>query len=233
MELRINNVTKNYKDKKAVNGFTTELSEGLHALLGANGSGKTTLMRMVCGLLKPTAGNITIDGVDIMAAGEGYREMLGYLPQNFGYYPNFSGWDFMMYLASLKGLPKAVAQERSSQLLEDMGLYTVRRKKLKTYSGGMLQRIGIAQALLGDPRIMILDEPTAGLDPKERVNFRELLAEFEKDRIIILSTHIVPDVEKIADDVMIMKEGSLVYQGSCCENLEDLYLSFFGGKEER
>ena len=233
MELRINNVTKNYKDKKAVNGFTAELGEGLHALLGANGSGKTTLMRMVCGLLKPTSGNITIDGVEIMAAGEGYREMLGYLPQNFGYYPNFTGWDFMMYLASLKGLPKALAQERSSQLLEDMGLYTVRRKKLKTYSGGMLQRIGIAQALLGDPRVMILDEPTAGLDPKERVNFRELLAGFEKDRIIILSTHIVPDVENIADDVMIMKEGRLVYQGTCCEDLEDLYLSFFSGKEER
>ena len=233
MELRINNVTKNYRDKKAVNGFNAELGEGLHALLGANGSGKTTLMRMVCGLLKPTSGNITIDGVEIMAAGEGYREMLGYLPQNFGYYPNFTGWDFMMYLASLKGLPKTLAQERSSQLLEDMGLYTVRRKKLKTYSGGMLQRIGIAQALLGDPRVMILDEPTSGLDPKERVNFRELLAGFEKDRIIILSTHIVPDVEKIADDVMIMKDGRLVYQGTCCEDLEDLYLSFFSEKEER
>lgn len=132
-----------------------------------------------------------------------------------------------MYLAALKGLPKTMAQERSEELLEQMGLYTVRKKKLKTYSGGMLQRIGIAQALLNDPKIMVLDEPTAGLDPKERVNFRELVTSFERDKIIIISTHIVPDVEKTADDVMIMKEGKLMFRGQQHEDLEGLYLEYF------
>lgn len=227
MELRISNVTKAYKGKRAVDNFNLELGEGLHGLLGANGSGKTTLMRMICGLLSPTEGVITIDGVDIAQAGEGYREYLGYLPQHFGYYPNFSAMDFMTYMAALKGLPKTIAMERSESLLDELGLYAVRKKKLKTYSGGMLQRVGIAQALLGNPKILVLDEPTAGLDPKERVRFRQLLTSLEKDKIIILSTHIVSDVEKIADDVIIMKEGGIVYRGPQTDNLEDLYLHFF------
>lgn len=228
MELRLEHVTKAYKTKRAVDDFSLELEPGLHALLGANGSGKTTLMRMICGLLRADKGKITIDGLDISKAGEGYREMLGYLPQNFGYYPNFTAWEFMMYLAALKGLPKAMAQERSGELLEQMGLYAVRKKKLKTFSGGMLQRAGIAQALLGDPKILVLDEPTAGLDPKERVRFRELLESLRGDRIILLSTHIVSDVEAVAEDVMIMKEGRLVYRGCRHEGLEELYLSYFG-----
>ena len=234
MELRISNVTKTYKGKRAVDSFDLELGEGLHGLLGANGSGKTTLMRMICGLLRPTEGVITIDGVDIAKAGEGYREYLGYLPQHFGYYPNFSAMDFMTYMAALKGLPKTIAMERSESLLDELGLYAVRKKKLKTYSGGMLQRVGIAQALLGNPKILVLDEPTAGLDPKERVRFRQLLTSLEKDKIIILSTHIVSDVEKIADDVIIMKEGGIVYRGPQTDNLEDLYLHFFrdGNPEE-
>lgn len=227
MELRISNVTKAYKGKRAVDNFNLELGEGLHGLLGANGSGKTTLMRMICGLLRPTEGVITIDGVDIVQAGEGYREYLGYLPQHFGYYPNFSAMDFMTYMAALKGLPKTIALERSESLLDELGLYAVRKRKLKTYSGGMLQRVGIAQALLGNPKILVLDEPTAGLDPKERVRFRQLLTSLENDKIIILSTHIVSDVEKIADDVIIMKEGGIVYRGPQTDNLEDLYLHFF------
>ncbi|MGN0715018.1 MAG: ABC transporter ATP-binding protein [Anaerovoracaceae bacterium] len=231
MELKLEHVSKQYKGTLAVNDFSITLGTGIHALLGANGAGKTTLMRMICGLIRPTEGVITIDQVPIEKAGEGYRELLGYLPQNFGYYPNFTGWDFMMYLAALKGLPKITAQEKSEELLHQFGLYTVRNKKMKTYSGGMRQRAGIAQALLNDPKILVVDEPTAGLDPKERVRFRHIIEQLEKDRIIILSTHIVPDVEKLCDDVIIMKEGRKMHYGPEHENLEELYLQFFDEKE--
>ncbi|MDR0813157.1 MAG: ABC transporter ATP-binding protein [Oscillospiraceae bacterium] len=214
MELEINRLTKSYGHKTAVDSFSAAFTDGIYALLGANGSGKTTLMRMVCGLLKPTAGEVLLDGTPISEAGESYRELLGYLPQNFGYYPNFTGWDFMMYLAALKGLPKFSAEERCAELLDLVGLHGERQRKLKTYSGGMLQRIGVAQSLINNPKILILDEPTAGLDPKERAKFRNIISGLSSGRIVILSTHIVSDVEYIADTVMIMKNGQLALQNS-------------------
>lgn len=213
MELQINKLTKHYGSKIAVDSFETTIGAGVHALLGANGSGKTTLMRMLCDVLRPSGGRVSLDGTDITVMGEHYRELLGYLPQNFGYYPNFSGWDFMMYLAALKGLPKITAVERCEELLRLVGLFEVCKKKLKTYSGGMRQRIGIAQSLINDPKILILDEPTAGLDPKERTKFRNIISDLSANRIILLSTHIVSDIEYVANDIIIMKQGRLALRG--------------------
>jgi len=217
MELKIDNLSKRYGSKIAVNNFSVVLDKGVHALLGSNGSGKTTLMRILCDVLKPTSGSIFVDGTNISVMGENYREILGYLPQNFGYYPNFTGWDFMMYLSALKGLPKITAIERSEELLHLVGLYDVRNKKIKTYSGGMRQRIGIAQSLINNPSILILDEPTVGLDPKERAKFRNIISNLSEDKIVLLSTHIVSDIEYIADDILIMKNGELALKGSSDE----------------
>lgn len=228
MELRIDNLSKHYGSQIAVNNFSVILNEGVHALLGSNGSGKTTLMRMICDVLKPTSGTIFVGGTSITVMGEQYRELLGYLPQSFGYYPNFTGWDFIMYLAALKGLPKITARERSEELLRLVGLYEVRNKKIKTYSGGMRQRIGIAQALINDPAILILDEPTVGLDPKERANFRNIISNLSEDKIILLSTHIVSDIEYIADNILIMKNGELALtgdSGTICSNIDGLVWS--------
>jgi ABC-2 type transport system ATP-binding protein len=224
MELTINKLSKHYGNKIAVDCFETSISDGVHALLGANGSGKTTLMRMLCDVLRPTSGNVLLDGTGISVMGEQYRELLGYLPQNFGYYPNFTGWDFMMYLAALKGLPKMTAVQRCEELLRLVGLFEVRRKKIKTYSGGMRQRIGIAQALINDPKILILDEPTAGLDPKERAKFRNIISDLSANKIVLLSTHIVSDIEYIADDIIIMKQGKLALRDnvdSICKVIEE------------
>ena len=196
MELNIDRVTKQYGPKIAVDRISLTLKPGVTGLLGANGAGKTTLMRMLCGILRPTSGSISLDGLDVST--EGYRAMLGYLPQDFGYYPSFSGLDFLLYLGALKGMERKQAKERSLELLEVVGLSEVARKKIRTYSGGMKQRLGIAQALLNRPKLLILDEPTAGLDPKERVRFRTLIEEQGRDSIVLLSTHIVSDVEHIA-----------------------------------
>ena len=199
----------------------------MYGLLGANGAGKTTFMRMLCGVLKPTSGTINFNGFDVSS--EEYRSELGYLPQDFGYYPEFSGLDFLLYMASLKGLKKAEAKRKAKQLLKLVSLSDVARKKISTYSGGMKQRLGIAQALLNDPKIIILDEPTAGLDPKERVRFRNLIKELGKNSIVLLSTHIVSDIEHIANTVLMMKAGQIIYNGSANEivNLEEFYLEEF------
>ena len=194
MELSIDRLTKQYQNKIAVDRISLRLNTGIYGLLGANGAGKTTLMRMVCGILKPTSGTITFDGIDVSE--ERYRSMLGYLPQDFGYYPEFTGEDFLLYMAALKGMRK----------------------------------LGIAQALLNQPKLLVLDEPTAGLDPKERVRFRDLIKDLGKDSIVLLSTHIVSDIEHIADDILMMKSGQLIYQGKWTDksgNLEEFYLKQF------
>lgn len=219
MELRIDRITKQYRNKIAVDRVTQVLEKGVYGLLGENGAGKTTLMRMMCGILEPSSGEITLDGKDIMELGESYREQLGYLPQDFGYYPNFTAMEFMLYIASLKGLRSIYAKRKSRELLELVGLEKHEKQKIKTFSGGMRQRLGIAQALLNDPKILILDEPTAGLDPKERVRFRQMIADLGKDRIVVLSTHIVSDVEAIANHIFLMKNGQMIMDGSV-EELE-------------
>ncbi len=233
MELTVRELSKHYKDKKAVDGVSLRLTEGINGLLGANGAGKTTLMRMLCGILKPTAGSVALDGVDV--SNEDYRAVLGYLPQDFGYYPDFTGLDFLLYLAALKGLSRPHAKRKSAELLELVGLADVGKKKIRTYSGGMRQRLGIAQALLNDPRLLIVDEPTAGLDPKERVRFRNLLADLGHDSIVLLSTHIVSDVEHIADHMLMMSEGHIILDepwDKSRTDLEQLYLEEFGGEGE-
>ena len=171
-------------------------------------------MRMLCAILESTSGEVLLNGKEITSLGADYRNVLGYLPQDFGYYPNYTAMEFLMYVAALKGIPKDMAKKRANELLEVVGLSNVANKKVKTFSGGMKQRVGIAQALLNNPSILILDEPTAGLDPKERVRFRNLLSEYAGDKIVILSTHIVSDVEAIADEVLLMKKGKFVLQGT-------------------
>ena len=228
MELIIDRLTKQYKNKIAVDRFSITMGPGVYGLLGSNGAGKTTLMRMICGILKPTGGPVTFDGMD--ASMEEYRRVLGYLPQDFGYYPNFTGLDFLVYMGVLKGMTKSRAKKRSRELIALVGLTEMEKKKIRTYSGGMKQRLGIAQALLGNPKLIILDEPTAGLDPKERVRFRELIAELGKKNIVILSTHIVSDIDKIADRILLMKNGQLIFSGSREEidgDLEHFYLEDF------
>ncbi|SHI66262.1 ABC transporter ATP-binding protein [Lutispora thermophila] len=215
MELIIDRLTKQYENKIAVDRISLTLKEGVYGLLGPNGSGKTSLMRMICGVLKPTSGEVKFNGIDVNE--EEYRDSLGYLPQDFGYYPEFSAYDFLLYMASLKGLTKHRAKDKASEWLELVGLLDVAKKKIKTFSGGMKQRLGIAQAMLNNPKILILDEPTAGLDPKERIRFRNLISRLGKDRIVLLSTHIVSDVEYIASTILIMKDGQIIHQGSLDE----------------
>lgn len=210
MKLEIRHVTKRYRDKTAVDAVSITLTPGVWGLLGANGAGKTTLMRMLAGILRPTEGQILCDGVEIGALGAAYREKLGYLPQEFGFYPEFTVQDYLEYMAALKGLPRAEAARQIDALLERVSLAEVRRKKIVKLSGGMKRRVGIAQALLNDPEILILDEPTAGLDPGERVRFRNLLSEFAQDRIVLISTHIVSDVEYIAAENAVMKDGKII-----------------------
>lgn len=230
MELIIDRVSKQYKNHMAVDCVSVKLGKGVYGLLGENGAGKTTLMRMICGILKPAAGNISFDGMDVSE--ENYRAVLGYLPQDFGYYPEFTGRDFLLYMAALKGIAKPQAERKAEELLQLVSLQDAAKKKTKTYSGGMKQRLGIAQALLGQPRLLVLDEPTAGLDPKERVRFRNLIEDLGKESIVLLSTHIVSDIEHIADTVLIMKDGRLVYQDKWSAgkgSLEDFYLQHIGG----
>ena len=233
MELTVQELTKRYKDKTAVDRVSLHLTEGINGLLGANGAGKTTLMRMLCGILKPTAGSVALDGVDVTS--EDYRAVLGYLPQDFGYYPDFTGLDFLLYLAALKGLTRSHAKRKAAELLELVSLADVGKKKIKTYSGGMKQRLGIAQALLNDPRLLVVDEPTAGLDPKERVKFRNLIAGLGRDTVVLLSTHIVSDVEKIAGHMLMMSEGRIILNepwDKSRADLEQLYMEEFGGDGE-
>lgn len=228
MELKVDRITKQYGSKIAVDRMTLTLKTGVTGLLGANGAGKTTLMRMMCGILSPTSGEITYDGHPVTS--EEYRNVLGYLPQDFGYYPEFTGKDFLMYFCALKGLDKKTAKVRTEEILKLVGLDDVAKVKVKKYSGGMKQRLGIGQALINRPEILILDEPTAGLDPKERVRFRNLIEELGKTTIVLLSTHIVSDIEHIAENIVMMRSGQIIWQGTWDEkdgSLEDFYLKEF------
>ena len=230
MELVINRVSKKYQNKTAVDGINVALNPGVTGLLGANGAGKTTLMRMICGILKPTSGTIRLDGTDV--SDEIYRDALGYLPQDFGYYPSFTGRDFLMYIAALKGLEKSAAKRKCDELLSAVNLEDAANKKIKSYSGGMKQRLGIAQALLNDPKLIVLDEPTSGLDPKERVRFRNMISELGNNAIVLLSTHIVSDVSQIADRILMIDSGKLIWDGGkqdIPEDLESFYIKKFGG----
>ena len=228
MRLSVDRLSKQYKNKIAVDRVSFTLSEGVTGLLGANGAGKTTLMRMMTGILAPTSGEITADGIAVQT--EEYRSLLGYLPQDFGYYPEFTAKEFIQYIAALKGLEKRHAKRKTDELLEVVGLSDVANKKIKTFSGGMKQRVGIAQAIVNDPKILILDEPTAGLHPKERVRFRNLIAEIGKNTIVLFSTHIVSDIDSIAKSLLMMRDGQIIYEGAWDKeqgDLEKFYMEEF------
>src|SRR5665647_492359 len=218
MKLTINNVTKNFGDKCAINHVNLELENGVYGLLGPNGAGKTTLMKMMVDILPPSSGKITLDGVCISELGAAYRDKLGYMPQEIGYYSNFSAKRFLKYMAVLKGIHPKESDERIDYLLDMVGLADVKKKKLGGFSGGMIRRIGIAQTLLNDPKILILDEPTAGLDPNERIRFRNIISELSENRIVLLSTHIVSDIEYIAEKVILLNNGT-VFSFDSTENL--------------
>lgn len=220
MELEIRDLSKRYGKKTAVRDVNLTITPGVWGLIGANGAGKTTLMRMLTGILTPSSGRVLYDGIDTSDLGEAYRDALGYLPQNFGFYPEFNVVDYLEYVATLKGLGRRAYRGKIDELLELLNLTEVRKKPIKKLSGGMQRRVGIAQALLNDPDILILDEPTSGLDPGERVRFRNLLSEFAQGRIVLISTHIVSDVEYIAAQNMIMKDGRIVDVGETEQLLE-------------
>ena len=222
MELQMVNLTRCFGDFKAVDDMNISITNGVYGLLGINGAGKTTLMRMICTLLTPTSGQILCDGKDIFKMEGEYRNLIGYLPQEFGFYPEFSVKDYLLYIANLKGIRPVVAKKRVKELLKQVGLEAAENKKMKKLSGGMKRRVGIAQAILNYPKILILDEPTAGLDPTERVRFRNMISELAEERIVILSTHIVSDVEYIANEILLMKDGRLMKRGSLNDVLESM-----------
>lgn len=213
MELSLDRLTKQYGRKIAVDCVSATLKPGVYGLLGANGAGKTTLMRMLCAVLESTSGKVLLDGKEVTSMGADYRNVLGYLPQDFGYYPNYTAVEFLMYIAALKGIPKNVAKKRVTELLEVVDLSHVANKKVKTFSGGMKQRVGIAQALLNNPKILILDEPTAGLDPKGRDEILDQIAELHKARgiTIILVSHSMEDVAKYVERLIVVNHGKIAF----------------------
>ena len=230
MELYLDHISKKYKDKTAVDDVTLRITPGVWGLLGANGAGKTTLMRMIAGIMRPTAGQVEYDGLPIGELGAAYRDRFGYLPQEFGFYPEFTVKDYLYYVAALKGLKKREARRKTEELLAQMTLTEVRNKKIVKLSGGMKRRVGIAQALLNEPEILVLDEPTSGLDPGERVRFRNLLSEFAQDRIVLISTHIVSDVEYIAMQNAIMKDGRIIARGTTEELIRQVDGKVWSGR---
>lgn len=221
--LQINGVSKKFGEFSVLEDIQLEFSNGVYGLLAPNGAGKTTLIKMLTTLLHPTNGEILYNGQNIFSLGESYRDVIGYLPQAFGYYKNYNPHQYLQYLAALKGISKQAANEKIPKLLKLVALEDAMKKKMGKFSGGMIQRVGIAQAMLNDPKILILDEPTAELDPKERVRFRNLLSDLARDRIVILSTHIVSDVESIANEIIMVKDKRILYKDSIqaiCQQLE-------------
>ncbi|MFP3153524.1 ABC transporter ATP-binding protein [Lachnospiraceae bacterium ZAX-1] len=222
--LTLHNVTKNYGKFTALENISIEFSCGVYALLAPNGAGKTTLIKMLATLIFPTKGEILWNGDEIGKLDASYRDLIGYLPQDFGYYKNHSPREFLQYMSALKCIDRTTAKHKTDELIEVVGLSDVRDKKMRKFSGGMIQRVGIAQAMLNDPKILILDEPTAGLDPKERVRFRNLISSLSKDRIVILSTHIVSDIETIASRIIMFKDHKLLANdtpAAICKTLAD------------
>lgn len=222
MKLELDDLTKVFGDFTAVNHISLTMTNGVYGLLGVNGAGKTTFMRMLCTLLKPTSGTICCNGKDIFKMDSEYRKLLGYLPQEFGFYPEFSVQDYLLYIAALKGIPPAAAKKRVKELIAKVGLSKAAHKKMKKLSGGMKRRAGIAQAMLNNPKILILDEPTAGLDPNERIRFRNLISELSEERLVLLSTHIVSDLEYIANEIWLMKDGELMHKGTADEIISSM-----------
>lgn len=222
MTLEIKNVTKSFENAVVLNDISIVLEPGIYGLLGANGSGKTTLMRIICGIIKANKGVVIYNGEETNKKPDSFRTILGFLPQDFRYYPDFTGFKFLLYMAALKGLESQFAKKKCTELLNLVGLENVKSKKIKKYSGGMKQRLGIAQAMINDPKVLILDEPTVGLDPKERVRFRNLISSFSKEKIVILSTHIVSDVEYIADEILILNNRKIVNRGSATELVKEI-----------
>ena len=225
MELKIKQLSKKFKDKRAVDDVCMTLTPGVWGLLGANGAGKTTLMRMIADIMTPDSGTIYYDGIDIRKMGESYRNIFGFLPQDFGYSRDFTVKDYLEYVAALKDVPARETTKKINYLLDILTLSDVKRKKIATLSGGMKRRVGIAQAMLNDPKILVMDEPTAGLDPGERVRFRNFISEFSHDRIVLISTHIVSDIEYIATRNAMMKAGKIVDIGTTEELVKEI-----GGK---
>ena len=236
MELRIEHLTKKYGEKVALRDFTYTFTPGIYGILGANGAGKSTLMNLITDNVKRNEGQILWDGTDILKQGKRFRAKLGYMPQQQGMYNDFSARAFLRYMAQIKEIPKKQADEQIEQLLDVVNLREDAHKSLRGFSGGMRQRVLLAQALLGDPKILILDEPTAGLDPRERLRLRQYISDLAQDRIVFLTTHIVSDIESIANDVLLMKQGELVRHGapevliaSCGgKDLEDVYMAYLG-----
>nr|WP_315019834.1 ABC transporter ATP-binding protein [uncultured Aminipila sp.] len=222
MKLELSDLTKSFGDFTAVDHMNLTMTNGVYGLLGVNGAGKTTLMRMLCTLLRPTSGRITYNGEDIFKMDGEYRNLLGYLPQDFGFYPEFTVQDYLLYIATIKGIRPAVAKKNVKELISQVGLTKSANKKMKKLSGGMKRRAGIAQAMLNNPKILILDEPTAGLDPNERIRFRNLISELSEERLVLLSTHIVSDIEYIANEIWLMKDGKLVRKGTSEEIINSM-----------
>lgn len=218
MELKIEHLYKSYKNNRALQDVNFTLKKGIYGLLGENGAGKSTLMRIMATVDFPTSGNILYNGKDIFSLDDGYRSLIGYMPQEYNVYPGFSAEDFLEYMGVLKGIPEDKLKVKIQEVLEFVNLSDVAKKKVKSFSGGMKRRIGIAQAIINAPEILILDEPTAGLDPKERIRFSNIISDMAKERIVLLSTHIVSDIEAIASELIVVKEGSLLETG----NIEEL-----------
>lgn len=222
MELKIEHISKRFKDKTAVDDVSLTLTTGVWGLLGANGAGKTTLMRMIADIMIPSSGTISFNGKDIHKMGAEYRNIFGFLPQDFGYSRDFAVKDYLEYVAALKDVPHKETTKKINHLLDILTLSDVKGKKIAKLSGGMKRRVGIAQAMLNDPKILVMDEPTAGLDPGERVRFRNFISEFSHDRIVLISTHIVSDIEYIATRNAIMKEGKIVDVGTTNELVKQI-----------